>query len=152
MAWLLFPLVVLATLSKGTLASVKDASVCDTCDNKEEGQIWLRGSVSSSSAQPGTTVHQQLLADGLQCDNPLQESYTFTTTDSTVACYQLGFTKGSTTGMPGSGCRPDQETFLVVHPPRQGWEEQLFNCSLPAVPAGIYTLETAISVACINAL
>ena len=29
MAWLLFPLVVLATLSKGTLASVKDASVCD---------------------------------------------------------------------------------------------------------------------------
>ena len=35
MAWLLFSLEVLSTLATGTLASVKDASVSDPCDNKE---------------------------------------------------------------------------------------------------------------------
>ena len=148
MAWLLFPLVVLATLSKGTLASVKDASVCDICDNKKQGQIRLRDPSSNRSAgqvQLCISGYWQTVCDAA---NPLEESYPFTATDSTVACYQLGFTKGSPAGTPGRGCRPEQETFLVVDPPCQGWEEQLSNCSLRVVSAGVCTLETAVSVAC----
>ena len=50
MTWLLFPLVVLSTLATGTLASVKDANVCDICDNTKQGQIRLKDPASNSSA------------------------------------------------------------------------------------------------------
>ena len=148
MAWLLFPLVVLATLSKGTLASVKDASVCDPCDNKEQGQIRLRDPASNSSAgqvEVCFSGYWQTVCSAVTT----QKSYPFTVTDSNVACYQLGFTKGSPAGTPGRGCKPEQETFLVVDPPCQGWEERLNNCiGLRVVSAGVCTLETAVSVAC----
>ena len=148
MAWLLFPLVVLATLATGPLSSVKDASVCDPCDNKEQGQIRLRDPASNSSAgqvEVCFSGYWQTVCSAVTT----QKSYPFTVTDSNVACYQLGFTKGSPAGTPGRGCKPEQETFLVVDPPCQGWEERLNNCiGLRVVSAGVCTLETAVSVAC----
>ena len=122
--------------------------VCVTFAIIRQGQIRLRDLASNSSAGQVQLCISGYWQTVCSTTNPLQESYEFTATDSTVACYQLGFTKGSPAGTPGSGCKPDQEMFLVVHPSCQGWEEQLSNCSLQVVPAGVCTLETAVSVTC----
>ena len=80
MTWLLFPLVVLSTLATGTLASVKDASVCDICDNKKQGQIRLRDPASNGSAGQVQLCISGYWQTVCSATSPLQESYEFTAT------------------------------------------------------------------------
>lgn len=141
--WPLVLFVVLSIRATCVWAPVIGASVCGVCSNDDEGDIRLR-----YPATYGTSGQIQVCSSGYWQTVCSATSYEFTKSDSSVACWQLGFTTGEPAGTPGSGCKPEQDTFLVVNPPCRGWEEMLSDCNLNPVTAGRCTPQTAVSVAC----
>ena len=133
------------------LATASDSDVCEVCSREtENNRIRLKDTASDSSAgqiQVCASGYWQTVCSSTQ--SPPGKSYPFTEKDATVACFQLGLTKG-VPGPVGEGCEPgNQPTFLAVSrsAPCKGWEQQLSACLQP-VRAGICTIQTAASVRC----
>ena len=145
-AW---PLVLFAVVSSTyVLALTKRHNVCDFCEDSELGRIRLRDPARNGSSGQIEICFGNYWQTVCGSGDP-QQPHLFTDNDSTVACFQLGFTKGDP-GARGSGCLPghDQDTYLVVKPPCHGWEEKLFPLHLGSITGGGCTPRTAVSVTC----
>ena len=145
-AW---PLVLFAVVSSTyVLALTKRHNVCDFCEDNETGRIRLRDPARNGSSGQIEICFGNYWQTVCGSGDP-QQPHLFTDNDSTVACFQLGFTKGDP-GARGSGCLPGRghATYLVVKPPCHGWEEKLFPLHLESIQGGGCTLRTAVSVTC----
>ena len=143
--------VVLSTPYRYPLATASDSKdpVCEDCSNGPDDRIKLRHPKSISSGQI-------VICKGgywrTVCDD--HGDYTFSETDADVACFQLGFTRGSgDTGAaaPGElGCLPPAlSAYIAVNPkaPCKAWYEKLSRCIIGDV-VGFCSPETAVRVTC----
>ena len=149
------PLVLVAVLStpyQYSLATASDSPdlECEDCSNGTENRIKL--------IYPHKSMSSGLIAVckggywRTVCDD--QSTFTFSETDASVACFQLGFTRGSGgPGAPGElGCSPPPPSaYIAVNPkaPCKAWYTKLSQCII-GVPIfrGFCSPETAVSVTC----
>lgn len=142
------PLVLLVVLSTYLLTTsiASDPDVCEMCSEKTENyHIRLKYPASNLSAGQ-IQVCMGRFWQTVCYDPPHHE---FTAIDASVACFQLGFTKGVRADTLGRGCFPDKNKYLAVNAKEQckRWDEKLYRC-LTADNNGHCSIETAVSVTC----
>ena len=138
------PLLLIVLSTTHLLATASHPDRCELC-SEENFPIRLKdptGNISAGQIQVCDSGYWQTV-----CGH--SPNYTFSGTDASVACFQLGFTWG-VAGTLGKGCRPQQNTYIAVDKkaPCRAWDEKLSQCLDMVSSHPGCTLQTAVNVTC----